>query len=441
MRERSRSVKRFSGWAPPAVFLIIRPMDRAEGPRPVGRRPSKTMNQEFGDPAAGHGPGERPPLRLSPGIPTGGGEFSDSGASRGRPSEAGWTRSGEGGPGFPPPRRPERRRSRFWSVLVGLMIVIGLGGLALLILVGTFLAPLFGGRGSGLLGDFGLHGKEIALLRIDGTIVPGPYYDFWIKTLRALREQRNLRGVLLRIDSPGGTVGASQELHDEVLKLRREAGKTVYVSMGDVAASGAYYIAIAADRIFANRGTLTGSVGVISTTYHVEGLAEKAGVGFEVIKKGRFKDAGSLFRPMTEEERRVFDLLINNSYEQFVEDVLTQRRTRLEESLQDFEARALWEEFLFERPEAPDARNFLLQIADGRAYTGEQALRLGLIDELGSLSHALARMTDELGIVGRPAVYEPQMRVTIFDLLTARIDKVLPQSLSHPSLQYRMLPF
>lgn len=351
--------------------------------------------------------------------------------------------AGPAGPGrgaAPPPiperyQRLHRKRSRIVPILLGLCLLGAFGLFALFLLGGI----LFGASSSnaGFLGGFG-GGGPIAVLKIDEPIMAGPAYDFWMKSLEEIGKDDSIEGVIVRIDSPGGSVGASQEIYDEIINLRKNEGKTVYVSMGDLAASGGYYIAAAADRIFANRGTLTGSVGVISTTFRVEGLAEKAGVNVEVVKTGRFKDTGSMFRPMTEEDRKVFDLLLDDAYEQFIEDILAQREAPIAEALAEFQELD-WDTYLFEKPEGANPRKFLLQIADGRVYSGEQALKLGLVDELGSLNYAIRRMAEDLHIKAATKVYEPR-GLGLFGMMSAKVKSAMP-NLGTPTLQYRLVTF
>jgi protease-4 len=324
-------------------------------------------------------------------------------------------------------------------LVLGLMLVLGFGLFALTMLGSLFFGSSEPSEGR-LFGGFHFTSGPIALVKIDGDIEPGPLFDFWMESLKAIAKDQGIEGVILRLESPGGSVAASQELYDEVLYLRRKHGKTVYVSMGDLAASGAYYVAAAADRIFANRGSLTGSVGVISTTYRVEGLAEKAGVQVEVVKTGRFKDSGSMFRPMSDEDRRMFGRLLDDAYQQFIEDILREREERLAEALAEFQD-SDWSTFTFQKPELPNPRKFLLQIADGRVYSGEQAKKLGLVDELGSLSQVVRRMAEDLGIRGETRVYEPRRRLSWLDFLTSKVRGAIPTPAAHPTLQYRMVSF
>lgn len=344
---------------------------------------------------------------------------------------------GPGGGAPPPaaPRRPERRRRRIFPILFAVVFIIGF------LMVGLFfiVTMALGGLGSAL-GNVNLGGRPIALLRIEGPIMPGVLNDFWMSSLDAIAEDASIKGVVLRIDSPGGAVGTSQELYDQVLRLR-EGGKRVFVSMGNVAASGGYYIAAAADRIFANGGTTTGSIGVIMEIVHIEGLAEKAGIGAEAITSGRYKGAGSMFREMTEDERMIFGLTIDDTYRQFLEAILDERTAQIETALTSFDEEGRWEEFLFERPAEISAREFLLRIADGRVYTGAQAADLGLVDELGGLHHTIARMAEELGVPGDTEIYEPTRELTFFELLSARVGDALPLvGRTRAPLQFRMIP-
>ena len=181
-----------------------------------------------------------------------------------------------------------------------------------------------------------------------------------IKKIRKAAENDKIKAVLLRINSPGGTVATSQEINQAVTALREK--KPVYATMGDVAASGGYYVACATDKIYANPGTLTGSIGVILNGMNFKGLADKLGVQPQVVKSGLYKDIASPYRPMTDEERKILQGLIDDSYDQFVHAVADGRKMNV------------------------DA---VKKIADGRIYSGRQAKANGLVDELGSYQDAL----------------------------------------------------
>jgi protease-4 len=188
-----------------------------------------------------------------------------------------------------------------------------------------------------------------------------PDADETARFIHRLSEDDRVKAVLLRINSPGGSVGAVQEIYTE-LKRCKDKGKKIVVSMGDVAASGGYYLASAADRIVAEPGTITGSIGVILEFGNLEGLFQKVGVRLEVVKRGAHKDIGSPARPLTPEERRMLQASIDDAYAQFVDAVVQGRK------LSPGRAHAL---------------------ADGRIFTGRQALEAGLVDELGNSQDAL----------------------------------------------------
>lgn len=213
---------------------------------------------------------------------------------------------------------------------------------------------------------------HIQVVRLSGMIIDKADHSLFtssvgssnnaLKELRKALKSKKVKAVLLRVNSPGGTVPMSQEIHEAVLQLKA-AGKPVVVSMGDVAASGGYYISCGADKIVANPGTLTGSIGVIINLMNFKALADKVGVEPEVIKSGLFKDIASPYKKMTKEERDILLALIMDSYEQFTTAISEGRNIPIEK---------------------------VKTIADGRIYSGRQAQKLGLVDELGSYSDALA---------------------------------------------------
>jgi signal peptide peptidase SppA len=213
---------------------------------------------------------------------------------------------------------------------------------------------------------------HIQVVRLSGMIIDKPDHSIFtssvgssnnaLKELRKALKSKKVKAVLLRVNSPGGTVPMSQEIHEAVVQLKA-AGKPVVVSMGDVAASGGYYISCAADKIVANPGTLTGSIGVIINLMNFKALADKVGVEPEVIKSGLFKDIASPYKKMTREEHDILLALIMDSYDQFTAAIAEGRKIPIEK---------------------------VKTIADGRIYSGRQAQKLGLVDELGSYSDALA---------------------------------------------------
>lgn len=207
---------------------------------------------------------------------------------------------------------------------------------------------------------------KLALVRIEGVITES---EDIVRQIKKYREDSSIKGIVLRIDSPGGAVGPSQEIYKEVLKTTE--GKKVVASMGGLAASGGYYIASAANRIFANPGTITGSIGVIMAFSNFEELMKKLGLKTTVIKSGKFKDVGSPVRELTEEERKILQSVSDDIHGQFIEAVAKGRNLKIES---------------------------VKELADGRIFSGRQAKESGLIDELGTLEDAISYATKLAGI-------------------------------------------
>ncbi len=211
-----------------------------------------------------------------------------------------------------------------------------------------------------------------------------------IRQLRHFMKKDNVKAVVLRIDSPGGVVGPSQEIYEEVKKLA--AKKKVVVSMGSLAASGGYYIAAPASVIYANPGTITASIGVLIKFSNIEGLLGKIGIKSATLKTGNFKDAGSPDRELSPEDRAMFQALIDNTHEQFVRAVSDGRKLPLE-----------------------DVR----KIADGRVLSGEQAKALKLVDKLGNLQDAIDEAGRLAGIAGEPQlILPPKKKVSFLEILS-----------------------
>lgn len=257
-------------------------------------------------------------------------------------------------------------------------------GVTALVFAGCF-AVVLGVLVFGEPGVLSLGRNRVALVEVEGLIVDA---DRVVRELDDYGEDPSIRAIVVRIQSPGGVVGPTQEIYDAILKIRTQ-GKPVVASMGSVAASGGYYLAAAATRIVANPGTLTGSIGVIMQLAEIEGLLKKVGVRYEVIKSGRFKDSASFARPMTPEERAVLQTVLDDMHDQFVTAVAEGRRLGKER------VRAL---------------------ADGRVYSGRMAKDLGLVDALGGLDEAI-RLAGELGgVPGKPRLVRPRRAWRLLDL-------------------------
>lgn len=228
-------------------------------------------------------------------------------------------------------------------------------------------------------------GQKVAVIDIRGIISRS---DATIKLLHTYRDDQGIKAIVVRIDSPGGSVAPVQEIYSELKKIE----KPIVASMGGSAASGGYYIACAADTIVANPGTLTGSIGVIMQFVQLKGLYDKVGLGHRVIKSGDFKDTGSPFRDLTEEEQAVLQSTVDDVYNQFVDTI--------------FEARG---DLL--------TRDEVIKLADGRIFSGKQALDSKLLDQLGNLPDAIEVAAKLAGIEGKPKVVRKEKKTSLFEQL------------------------
>jgi len=273
-------------------------------------------------------------------------------------------------------------------------IYLGVAALFVGVLSAT-LAP--GGSGGGLFG------ARVAVVELEGAIVD---VEELVRELRAHRDNPQVKAVVIRINSPGGVVGPTQELHAALMRLR-EAGKPVVASLGAIAASGGYYVAVAADRIYANPGTLTGSIGVIMRLANLDGLMKKVGVDYVVVKAGRLKDIGNIARSMTPEERQVLQALLEDVHGQFITAVAVGRKLD---------------------------RAQVLGFADGRIVSGAQAKALNMVDVLGGFEDALDGAATLAGLPTPPKVIGPSRRLSVFDLLKNQLELLgwprLPSALS-----------
>ena len=242
----------------------------------------------------------------------------------------------------------------------------------------------------------------IALIRIDGEIGEQSS-SYWSKSRSSFLQQLqtaandpSVKAIVLRINSPGGSAAASQELYHTVLQIRQQ-GIPVVASLGDTAASGGYYVAAAADYILAQGSTITGSIGVIMQTVNLEELYEKIGIEVQTIKSGQFKDTGNASRPLTDAEIELLSELINDAWDQFVNDVATARKLD---------------------------RQAVEAVADGRILTGRQALHAGLIDELGGLEEAIQKAAEFAGIQSSYLVRTYEQSTSLLDRLMDLTSKI-----------------
>jgi protease IV len=284
-------------------------------------------------------------------------------------------------------------RRRLRVVAAAVLVYLGVAGLFVVSVGGL-------SRGEG---GSSLFGPKVAIVELEGIILD---VDDLVRELKAHRENPSVRAVVLRINSPGGVVGPTQELYDAVRRLR-DAGKPVVASLGAVAASGGYYVAVGCDEIYANRGTLTGSIGVIMQLANFEQLMKKVGVDYVVVKAGQFKDIGSPSRPMTPDERRVMQGLLDDVHGQFIDAVAAGRKLPRED---------------------------VVRFADGRVFSGTQAKELHMIDVLGDLEDAVNAAAKRVNIPLPPAVIQPKRRFSIVDLLRSQFEGTALGLLLRPAL-------
>jgi len=283
-----------------------------------------------------------------------------------------------------------KSRSLWTGCLVTILVVLFFLGLS-----GIVLALL----GKGM---FFSSQERVGVVEIKGLLTDSSTV---IKQLDRYRDDDSIKAIVIRINSPGGAVGPAQEILREVEKIR--AKKKIVASLGTVAASGGYYIASGANLIMANRGTATGSIGVIMQFANAEALTKKIGLDFFHLKAGRYKDVGSPFRPMTPEDKAYLQGLLDNIYQQFLSDVAHNRKI-------------------------PLAR--MKTLAEGRIYSGEEAKQAGLVDEFGNLPDAIERAGRLGGIKGKVKAVYPEKES--YSLLRLLLGQETEDTLSHLTLPY-----
>jgi len=289
-----------------------------------------------------------------------------------------------------------RRRS---DVIIGVILIVAVGFI-LWWAIAMFRVPESGRmtyRGSG----------DVAVLHIRGMIVEPA--DF-IERLERFIDREDVRAIVLRIESPGGVVAASQEMY-EAVKRARDSEKPVVTSMGSIAASGGYYVALGSDSILANPGTLTGSIGVLMDFPEITKLLESIGVEYHSVTSGPLKNAGAPYEQWDEQTREYYKSIVMDSYEQFVSVVAQERRLSVDS---------------------------VRTLADGRVYTGNQAANHGLIDGLGDLHEAIQLAASMAGITDEPTVIKPVEReIRLWDVLFGDIEELVNRIPRTPQLEYR----
>lgn len=295
---------------------------------------------------------------------------------------------------------------------------------------------------------------SVAVIRIEGTITDSADT---VKLIRRMRKSSMVKAIVLRLETPGGGVGASEEIYREALKTRTENKKLLVASMGDVAASGGYYIASATDKIYATSGTITGSIGVIAPSFNFTHTLQKLGVKENAIASGEHKNTGNPFDEQTTSERTLLQGVINDMYRQFFTVVLQARHEAVGRAAKTPEFEAVinpagtkvpgmgveWSTFttgtvakaLGLPIEQEDA---LRRLADGRVYTGEQALKVGLVDNIGTLQDAIDYAGRETGLGEDPPTMDRTPGSEVSSILGASARKFLQEATAAPgSIEYR----
>jgi protease-4 len=285
------------------------------------------------------------------------------------------------------------------------VLLIIFGGIFLSLIIIIFFTSTMAKSGTPSM----VGGGKLALVEINGTIIDSR--DI-IGQIERFNDDNSIKAIILRIDSPGGVVAPVQEIYEELTKI----DKKIVVSMGSIAASGGYYIACAADYVFANPGTMTGSIGVIMHFPKMAGLMKKLGVEEEVVKSGKYKDASSIYRNFTPEERALFQETTDDVHNQFVDVVFQGRKHKNLNRVQ------------------------IEQIADGRILSGRQALEKKLVDQLGNLKDAVEYTGKLVGIHGKPRVITIKPRRTMLErvingTLGTKLDQLIQD---HALLRYEM---
>ena len=248
----------------------------------------------------------------------------------------------------------------------------------------------------------------MALVRIEGPIIEAKSI---VEDINEHVKNTAVKAIVLRVNSPGGGVVASQEIYEAVKKAAGQ--KKVVVSMGALAASGGYYISAPATRIIANPGTITGSIGVIMEVPNIKGLLDKVGVKSEVIKSGRYKDMASPFRGMGKEERDILQGVMDDVHAQFISAVAAGRKMPEEE---------------------------VRKIADGRVFSGRQAIKAGLVDELGDLDYTVRTAAKMAGLKGEPEVITKKETNHLLDLFSSQIHETVSRIMPTAELKYMYAP-
>ncbi len=314
------------------------------------------------------------------------------------------------------------------GLIIGLIVLIFVGGGALITFIGA------GVVGSGFSLPFG---QRIALLEVEGVLGEGVGYGADTARLKNLvlkwAEDDSIKGMVVRVNSPGGAVSATHDLYEAIEEFRAQ-NKPVYASMGDVAASGGYYVSMGADRVYANGGTITGSIGVILSFWGYQDLVEKIGLEPRTIKSGEFKDIGSGARPLTEKEKALLDEMVSDVYEDFFSIVLQSRSDSAREVLASGDQTLRNTEDVSDE----DVEAHLREYADGRIFSGNQAVEYGFVDEIGTLDDVVEAMRTDLGLPeGTGIVHTPKPQPSLFGIVKQKAEALGGHQAGMAKMEYR----
>jgi protease-4 len=367
-----------------------------------------------------------------------------------------------------PPRPPAPRRSggsTFLGIVLGLSLAINLLCLAGFFISVLFVSKLTGGVGeasgeSALIRERHYSGEtaasdKIAIVHLDGVLMEGTL-GHWHRQIERAAKDKNVKAVVVRINSPGGTITSSDDIYHRLTELRDgkddRAGKPLVVSMGSVAASGGYYIAMPAKVLYAERTTITGSIGVYASFPNVKELGDKVGVYMNLVKAGRVKDSGSMFHDMKPEERYMWQEMVNHAYDEFKEVVEQGRpalKGKLEEKLLEKDVQVAEKERIkidskVEEKAVEKTIHYYRQRADGGIWTADKAKEFGLIDKIGYLDDAVKEATQLSGVTGKVNVVSYERALSLAEVLfgikapepALRLDASQLSSAAMPRLWY-----
>jgi protease-4 len=332
-----------------------------------------------------------------------------------------------------PPRAPARGGSTFFGVIFGMSLALNLIGVGIVVL-GFFGLFVLGSLFTGSNEEKGLQEKhhsgqasasdKIAIINISGVLMEG-LMDYTHKQIEQAAADKHVKAIVVRINSPGGSITASDDLHRRLIDLRDgkddKKGKPLVVSMGALAASGGYYIAMPAKTIYAERTTITGSIGVYASFPNVTEACEKIGANLEIVKAGAIKDSGSPFHKMTPEERYVWQQMVNHAYEQFkkvVEEGRPQLKDQLEKKVIDKQVtvKVKKKDKAGVETEVEEQIRYVRQLADGGVWTADKAKEFKLIDQIGYLEDAIKEAA-KVGGLGKYNVITYKKQLTLTEAL------------------------